>query len=206
MNDFPQNTDILFKSKKLTSDSNIPTGINKFFYFSESYRKAAESLFAKIMQPDFETHFLITPTIYLCRHFLELRIKELISGINYSNTGTYTFPDGHNLDNLWNTYKSLLSNADSTIVPNPTDLANVEKLITEFNSIDSSSMSFRYPVEKDKKSETLNNLQSFDMENFIEVMEKLFNFFYEQSGNLFQLIEMADGYFSYLQSQMEINY
>jgi len=206
MNNFPQNTDILFKPNILESDMNIPTGVNKFFYFSESYRKAAEELFIKIKNLGHDTNFLIAPTIYLCRHFLELRLKELISGINYSNTEAYSFRDGHNLENLWNIYKSLLSNVDSSINPNATDLVNVEKLIKEFNIIDSSSMSFRYPVEKDKKSGTLSDLQSFDMENFIEVMERLFNFFYEQSGNLFHLIEMADSYFSYLHSQMEVNY
>lgn len=205
MNNFLQNTDILFKPNKLITDINIPTGVNKFFYFSESYRKAAEELFIKIKDSDFDTHFLIAPTIYLCRHFIELRLKELISGINYSNTGINSFPDGHNLETLWNTYKSLLNNADSSIKPNATDLINVGKLIKEFNLIDSSSISFRYPVEKNKKTETLSELQSFDMENFIEVIKRLFNFFYEQSGNLFYLIEMADSYFIYLHSQMEIN-
>lgn len=206
MDNFPRNTDSLFIPNKTFSDVKIDTGINKFFYFSESYRIAAEKLFDKIKNPDYENHFLIAPAIYLCRHYIELRLKELISGINYTKDEKYSFPDGHNLENLWNTYKSALVDADPSIVPNSNDLKNIERLIKEFNNIDSSSMSFRYPVEKDKTTDTLSNLNSFDMNNFMTVMERIFNFFYEQSGNLFHLIELSQGYFSYLRNQMITEY
>ena len=202
MSNFPTSSDSLFIPNQTFTDVIIDTGINKFFYFSESYRIAAEQLFERLKIPEYENHFLIAPTIFACRHFIELRLKELISGINYTKNETYSFPDGHNLDNLWNTHKSSLLTNDPSIIPNRNDLANIERLIKEFNNIDSSSMSFRYPVEKDKTTGTLHNLSSFDINNFMEVMERIFNFFYEQSGNLFNLIAMAEEYFSYLNNQI----
>lgn len=206
MYNFPLDNDSLFVKSNNFTDIEIETGINRFFFFSESYRKSSEAIFEKVSKLKFESRFLVIPVIFLCRHYLELRLKELISGINYTKTENYSFPDGHNLEFLWNSYKTALTDADYSIQPSNIDLNNIERLILEFNNIDSNSMSFRYPVEKDKTTETLQNLQAFDIENFIQIMTRIYNFFYEQSGNLFHLIAQAEEYFSFLHRQMILEY
>lgn len=206
MLNFPsQNDQLFFKSSK-SSDIILESGIRKFFLFSESYKTAAGKLFVEIRKKDYDMHLIIAPTIFICRHFIELRLKELISGINYTKSEEYSFPDGHNLENLWNTYQTTLSTADKSIIPNRNHILAITKLIKEFSLVDLSSMSFRYPVNKDKKTESLANLGTFDMDNFMNIMEKIFDFFHEQSGNVFNLIQLADSYFIYLHSQMEQQY
>jgi len=57
-----------------------------------------------------------------------------------------------------------------------------------------------------KATESLAHLGTFDMDNFMTTMEKLFNFSHEQSGHIFNLIDLADSYFNYLHTQMEQQY
>ena len=121
MTEFPEISDVLFKKSNKFTAVNIETGLTKFFLFSEFYKNSAEVLFDKIQKSCYEKHFLIAPAIYLCHHFIELRLKELISGINYTKKEKYQFPDGHNLEILWNEYNSVIFNVDSSIIPDVAD-------------------------------------------------------------------------------------
>jgi hypothetical protein len=174
----------------------IRSGVSRFFLFSDSYKTAAVKLFEQLDGTAFSANTLVYPIVFLCRHFIELRMKELISGINYSLLEKYTFPDGHNLDALWNTYKSLIHRAGKSFVPNKKLLSNTEELIKEFNLVDPNSMCFRYPVDKSVDRNPSLTITNLDLENFRLTMEKLFNFFDTQSDIIFHLIDVAEEYFS----------
>jgi hypothetical protein len=62
-----------------------------------------------------------------------------------------------------------------------TTLNNIEKLITEFNYKDSKSMKFRYLINKNDFENRSLDKPYFDVTNFKNVMDKLINFFNEQT-------------------------
>jgi hypothetical protein len=179
----------------------ISTGISKFFLFSDSYRTAALSLFEKLDGSAYLANTLVYPLVFLNRHFLELRLKELVSGLNYAVKQEYKFSTGHKLRELWNEYKSLLPQAGESFSPEKQTLLSVEKLILEFDSIDPGSFSFRYPVN------TLSNpslkMTNLDLENFRLTMIKLYNFFETQSDVVFHLIDIADEFYSEMRRQYD---
>jgi len=206
----PEKGDILFNEMNANYRHNatIRSGISCFFLYSDSYKEAASKLFEQIDGDVYYTNILVYPLVFLSRHFLELRLKELISGLNYAVTGQFNFPKGHKLLNLWCEYKRLVIAAGEGYGPEKIHLENTEKLIIEFDSVDPGSMSFRYPVDAEKKpSLAITNL---DLENFRLTMGKLFRFFDMQSEAVFHLVDLTQDFFNemraqYLQ-QMSIEY
>jgi hypothetical protein len=194
----PTLTDKLFNESNADASHNaiIRTGISQFFLFSDSYKIAAQKLFSQLDGSAWYANTLVYPIVFTCRHFLELRLKELISGLNYAKNETRQFKDGHGLKYLWDDYVLLVAEVANSYSPTAEEKAAVEKLIKEFDSVDPNSMCFRYPVGKTpdrKKSLQITNL---DLENFRLVMEKLFNFFDRQSDIVFHLTDIAEDFFS----------
>lgn len=200
---FPESTDKLFNEFNVDYRHNaiISAGISKFFLFSDSYKSAAIKLFEQLDGSAYQANTLVYPIVFLCRHFIELRLKELISGINYSITEKYSFPDGHNLENLWDTYNSIIRKAGESFVPENSILANTEKLIQEFNLVDPNSMCFRYPVDKTSDRNPSLSITNLDLENFRQTMQKLFNFFDTQTNVVFHLINLADEFYSIMRQE-----
>ena len=194
----PEESDTVFRefNEDYHHNAVIRSGVSKFFLFSDSYKTAAVELLKRLDGSAVRANTLVYPIVFLCRHFIELRLKELISGINYSLSEKYTFPDGHNLGTLWHTYKSLVPKAGESFVPDKNVLVNTERLIKEFNLVDPNSMCFRYPVDRSADRNPSLTITNLDLENFRLTMEKLFNFFDTQSDVIFHLIDMAEEYFS----------
>lgn len=175
--ELPQSTDNLFvEESDLKKGAWISNPTNKFFLYSEGYREAGNKLYDYCIENPFFSNSLIYPIIYNYRHFLELRLKELILMGNEYIENDDDFPDQHSLTKLWNIYRNkLLPQIDTTIEIDTLD--NVEKLINEFNTIDPKSMSFRYPVTKSPNRKKSINMPTIDIENFRNVTLKLIYFF-----------------------------
>lgn len=184
---FPDNSDILFNEMNADYRHNaiIRSGITKFFLYSDSYKESAIKLFEQLNGEAYNANTLVYPLVFLCRHFIELRLKELISGLNYAVSEKYDFPKGHKLINLWNEYKRLVVESGEGYGPDEIHIKNTEKLIVEFDSIDPGSMCFRYPVNNNKNPSLI--MTNLDLENFRLTMAKLFNFFDMQSDAVFHL-------------------
>lgn len=85
--------------------------------------------------------------LFLYRHCLELRLKELI--VAYGGC----LPDReHSLMNLWTGLKHVAGKG-VTDVPGESrqDLEMAEQIIVRFDQIDVNSQVFRYPINRDKK-------------------------------------------------------
>ena len=178
--------------------------MDNFFLFSEGYKTAAIKLFEQLDGSAFHANFLVYPLIFLNRQFLELRLKELISGLNFAISHKYEFPNGHGLQSLWNTYKDLILQIDSGHhSPDNATLQNVEKLIFEFNLIDPQSFSFRYPVDTSPARNPSLKITNIDLLNFMTTMNKLYNFFGWQSDMVFHLIDITDDFISIMRSEYE---
>ena len=147
---------------------------NKFFLYSEGYKKAAKVLFGFCEGNAFFNNTVVYPIIFLYRHFIELRLKELIVlGYQYLDIHE-DFPNDHSLERLWNKYRSDIVGAVDNW--DKDDLDNVERLLREFNQIDPKSFSFRYPVDTSPERNPSLSLETVDLKNFSEVMEKLIYF------------------------------
>lgn len=141
----------------------------QFGSYADSYQTGALTLIDTALADKNLRDYNIYPAIFLIRHYLELRLKELIQGLNYCNKQNKNFPTHHDLQNLWSEFKK----AYTVIGENSNDqrFQIIDELIKEMTSVDPISMSFRYPVDKQgvktQKLEyvNLNNLR----ETFIRV-------------------------------------
>lgn len=194
----PEVSDQLFRpfNDDYRHNAIIRTGIRQFFLFSDAYMTAALKLFEQLDGSAYYANTLVYPIVFTCRHFLELRLKELISGLNYAKSQEYSFDKHHRLYDLWSTYRKLHASMGVDTSPEDKTFDAVDKLIKEFATTDPVSFSFRYPVDKEENP-TL-KIETLDLDNFRTVMDKLFNFFSNQSDHVFYFIDMADEYYTYM--------
>jgi len=128
---------------------------NDWNSYCTGYRRAGNALVNHIIQKNDNSQrrdysrYWESPayaTIFLYRHYLELRLKELILayGGNLSEINKE-----HSLLNLWRELRKqddVQSEEMSTEIL--MDLETAEKIITQFDDIDEKSQVFRYPVDK----------------------------------------------------------
>lgn len=171
-------TDVLFRDEvDMNTGAWLKNPANKFFVYSEGYREAGEKLYQFCIENPFYNNTLVYPLIFNYRQFFELRLKELIlMGRKYLEVIDADFPDEHSLLKLWNIYRNeLLPHIESSI--DKDELDNVERIISQFNTEDPKSMSFRYPVSKAPERKESLNRRTVDLENFKNVIDKLIYFF-----------------------------
>lgn len=137
--------------------------------YADSYQIGAINLIDSGLKNENLKDYVIYPAIFLIRHYLELRLKELIQGLNYCKDQNNEFPIHHKLQNLWEDFKkAYLSIGENT---NNSNFQTVDILINEMSSVDPISMSFRYPVDKlGQKSQKLQYVNLSNLkETFIRV-------------------------------------
>lgn len=168
-------SDNLFKEESFSSPSAwIANPADKKIIYSEGYKNAALLMMQKCRESESSNNILVYPLVFLFRHFLELRLKELIVVSKELANPDIKLEMNHNIMKLWNQFKMQLL----TIEPKTTDeeeLKNIERLLNEYHQIDSNSQSFRYPTDKNDTPSL--NLNTIDLENFSNVMEKIMEFF-----------------------------
>ncbi len=162
---------------------------------------AAQNLWKQYDGSAKQANSLVYPLIFLNRHFLELRLKELMGLLNYSKNHQFDFLKGHNLIELWNKYKNLAIefniNQDASLI------LSVEKLIREFNNIDPIANA-RYPIDKNKQPAF--QIKHIDLKNFMEIMEKLYHFFDIQADAAYCLKDQTDDYIQIMEEELRSNY
>jgi hypothetical protein len=112
--------------------------------YAEGYRMGALRLVQQLGQ---DQDFLIYPVVFLYRHYLELRLKEIIAlGERLAGTNRPVRPT-HDLRKLWGRaethlrreYKDCPDHADFLA-----DLAAARRLIEQFAELDPGATTFRY--------------------------------------------------------------
>jgi hypothetical protein len=170
----------------------------EFGSYASGYQIGALKLLDHALTESRDRDFLIYPAVFLIRHYIELRLKELIQGLNYCLKQTKDFPTGHNLQHLWNDFKIKYKHIGENI--NDPHFAAMDDLIVELQNIDPISMSFRYPVDKDgNKIQKLNTVNIKELrETFIRV-SYLFDAISMQIANYVDITEwlMGDIYSDY---------
>ena len=110
------------------------------------------------------------PIIFLYRHYLELRLKELFIAYGRLLGDSVDIP-GHGLVSLWKEIRDRANREPSEHVPEINeDMEVLEGIIEQFERIDPKSVVFRYPISKDGKTVTLPKIQ-VDLQRLKEVMD-----------------------------------
>lgn len=149
-----------------------------FSVYSQAYKDAADILVEHTKKDKTSINFLVYPILFLYRHYIELALKELIYVASQYLEKEQSAFNSHDLIFLWNKAKKLISELNIDIIDiSEDDIKAVENQIKQFNELDKSSMTFRYPV--DKKGDVFKNLSDYiNVENIKEILDGLYAWFY----------------------------
>lgn len=174
-------SDKLFKEEVEQKPTSIENNTeNNLRLYSEGYKEAGNVLYKFCVENQYYESWILFPLVFNYRHYIELKLKELIFiGKSYLEEKREFPTNEHGLLRLWREYRNdILPKIDNSIEQSILD--NMEKLIAEFNQKDSKSMKFRYPINKNDFENRSLDKPYFDLANFKNVMDKIINFFKEQ--------------------------
>lgn len=138
--------------------------------YARGYKRAGDLLVEHIKKERAGIDFLVFPTVFLYRQYIELRLKELIiSGSELLGLQIKT-PKQHKINELWKQCRKVL---EQVYKGDPiTDLNMVESSINQFSEADPYSTAFRYPTDT-KDNPSLPNLSHINLRHLADTMEKI---------------------------------
>ena len=144
----------------------------KWDHYADGYKLAADRLVDQIEGEPWDDT-LIFPVIFLYRHFVELKLKEIV--MDLAALSGAPLPDNlfkHEFSRLWSFIKdhlNCLRNAcwDNDILP------SLERLINELSALDPDSMHSRYP--HDRKFKQMAFPRAISLSHFKTMMEAIGN-------------------------------
>ena len=116
------------------------------FDYANSYFDASLTLAQKVANEGIITDSVVYPICYSFRHGVELYIKYLIDDLGRLSGTWDAFKQGHSLLRNWKLAKRLLGE----IKTSDEDLNFFDNVVRDFERIDKSGMTFRYPDTIDR--------------------------------------------------------
>lgn len=165
-----------------------------FSLYADGYKKAADIVVEKVAETGSDQDYLLYPVCFLYRHYVELRLKELIDLGRRLFSSSNGFPETHKIDSLWSECRPLLEKAFPE--GDKSDLDVIQTCIQEFASVDPKSESFRYPKDKQGKP-TLEGLKAIDLKNLSEVMNRLAGLLAASVYSMLEMIQLESEVLSY---------
>jgi len=131
------------------------------------YKEAGDALVEAVANRRGTADSLVFPIVFLYRQYLELRLKSLLQDGRRLLDREKRDDIGHHLSKLWPEVKQILEE----VWPNQEDdhLEALESLIVQFEEVDPTSTSFRYP--KDREGNKSVDIQRVNLRNLCEVIE-----------------------------------
>ena len=121
------------------------TGVGDFH--AAGYRQATEVLLRRFLaDPDgtaSERDSLVLPILFLFRHYLELRFKDIIVYGQVLSGQPARWRHGHDLESLWTEVQELCKTVYGSA--SPPEFVKVEECVMDLRQLDPNSTSFRYP-------------------------------------------------------------
>ncbi len=175
---WPKPDDALFQEDvDWSHNAFLNLGGKEWGSYASGYKNAADVLVGRFLDDWCGMDIVTFPIVFLYRHYLELRLKELISEGQALLHQPIDFQDQHSLVALWRPCRGILHE----IWPHePAATWNsVERLLKEFDQIDPDGMCFRYPVttKKTGRQPTLPKLDRVGIRHLHKVMQRLASFF-----------------------------
>lgn len=143
--------------------------------YAIGYRQAAELLAKHVLDTGFDHDFLVYPTMFLYRQYVELRLKEIaVCGARLEDLPP---PDGklmgsHDLAPLWAYDREVLERIESG--PS-SDLDDAERTLNQLRWADKGSYAFRFATDKHGNRSLPADLQHVDFERVFDVMSGVGN-------------------------------
>ncbi|UII21669.1 hypothetical protein [Fulvivirga ligni] len=168
---FPTNDDSFFIENGDNDEiALLHKAFQEFGGYADSYQSGALCLLDSTLSLNKSLRdYNVYPIIFLMRHYIELRLKELIIGINYCRDQTNVFPLHHNILELWKDFKIKYESIGENI--DDSRFLVIEGLLKEVNSNDPNSMIFRYPM--DKKGIRTQKLRNINLKNLRETFVRV---------------------------------
>lgn len=150
-------------------------------YLPNVYKESADMIVGHIEKGEIQgnTSIFISPIAYLYRHSFELSLKKIISqGIELEilelDDNLKDLLGNHKLYPLWNKVRMVLE--DIWPDGDKNDLANVERVIQQFHTVDESGQVFRYATDKDGNPIDKHSI-TVDFSAMKKCCDNLFSFF-----------------------------
>ena len=168
---WPQAGDVLFKSDDdWWMNACLNYSMNKWDAYALGYKSAADIIVGHVAGTHREMDLVVYPVAFLYRHYLELRLKQLIiTGSELLNLPR-DWPKIHSIDRLWELCRQIL---EQVWPGSETDALNaVNACINEFAAIDPLSMGFRYP-ETNTGENSIPEIKHINLRNLQDVMNRV---------------------------------
>ncbi|MGX1902729.1 hypothetical protein ACT3HK_15535 [Thermolongibacillus altinsuensis] len=166
----------------------------QFALYSVQFKESADKLINSVGENrGHVVDSIINPALFLYRHSIELCLKAILYKI-YLNSGMSIDIikeklNGHNLESLWTRVNNEVR-ANYNFVKGQkekNELKKIGQLILELHNTDDSSMTFRYPFNKDLEDYTYGNgkesfgIDFIHMQNEIDyIHSRLYYWIYER--------------------------
>lgn len=144
--------------------------------YAEGYKLAADMLVDQIEGTPLEDR-LLCPVLFMYRHFIELKLKNLISNLKVLSTNEFAFKFNHKLYEPWSIVRSNLDCLRGGSNERQFDVLDL--CIKELDQLDPDGYHFRYP--HNRNFEDLTIPEALSMRNLKDTMNKIYY--------AFQLIE-----------------
>lgn len=161
------------------------TGRSSFIYhlgslsqwnmYATGYQEAATAVYEKWKSTPARQEYFMFPMVFLMRHYLELRLKELLHSASALLDGQINFTLNHKIEELWKALRPALLQVEPNLANDPT-LIHTDRLVAEFHARDTGSMAFRYPEDRNGTTHLVKS-NDFDLDTFMASMEQVANFF-----------------------------
>lgn len=138
--------------------------------YALGYKNAADLIAGRLVDLDRVTEAACLPALFLYRHFIELSLKGMLLDAGELLNVSELARKGHSLSPLW---VALRTRIEAIQTANSDEwLDRAERLIAEFDQLDGSSFTFRYPVDL-SGTPNLPVSHSVDIAHFADVMDEL---------------------------------
>ena len=114
-------------------------------YFAYAYTRGFEELIKTTLEFWPRCDYLRLPVLYLCRHSIELTIKDAIAFVSVRSSLAPKL-DGHELFDLWRHFQNQITNAGYSVDDEYAALCT--KLVKHLHDSDSDGERFRHPSSK----------------------------------------------------------
>jgi hypothetical protein len=142
-----------------------------WYGIAEGFKRIADLAVAHVEQTGHDQDFLVYPTLFSYRHYLEVMLKQLIRDAHALLDRDEGVPRTHNLEALWDRAEPLLARLQDS----PDTYRNVRASLARFNEFDPGSDSYRYPVDT-KGEPHLPGVYNIDLGQVRAVVERLSGF------------------------------
>ena len=184
---WPTTKDHLFKEDSdWWHNARIDLGGKNWESYAAGYKEAGDLLAMRFIRKWQSNDVLTYPMVFLYRHYVELRLKQLIilgqRALNEPAQFNSEASENHQLLQLWKSCREILEKlADKGFWPkDPVNILDgVGGLIREFHTKDPSATNFRYPVTRKLQGgqPTLPHLNCVGVRNLYKMMRRLDSFF-----------------------------